>query len=80
MKSGSWASFCAAAPPEVYPGEPDGECIHGIPDGIDCPDCIRENLNREIFILEDECADAEDRADRLAVIADALAAELEISR
>jgi hypothetical protein len=25
MQSGSWASFCAAAPPELYPGEPDDE-------------------------------------------------------
>lgn len=77
MKSGSLASFHEAAPLEVYPGEPDfDECIHGWPGDEHCPYCDLDRANEDYWHLEQDCVEAENRADRLAVIADALASEL----
>ena len=46
-----------AAPLEVYPGEPDGDCPHGVLDGMGCPECEMEGLKAEIRELNKECDD-----------------------
>lgn len=33
---------------------PDGECPHGYPEDIDCPNCIEDKYNDEIIALEEE--------------------------
>lgn len=64
----------STVPPEML-GEDCGECIHGIPDYVECWEC-RYNMLFEDYTNEFEAAEAaEDRADQLAVVADALAAE-----
>jgi len=78
MQSGSYWAFRSAAPPEVF-GEP-GECPHGVPDHICCPDCQLKQVVRD---LESEIWEADFYAARVAELvptADALAAELEGQR
>ena len=49
LSGNSLAAYQAAAPLEMYPGEPsDGECVHGIPEDIVCWECIAEHLMDDI--------------------------------
>jgi len=68
----------STAPPELF-GEPDNEeCPHGVPVGMgyECWECRYEKLFDDYTIELEAAVDAEDRADRLAVVADALAEEI----
>lgn len=69
----------SVGPIEMW-GEPGGECIHGIPDGVSCWQCRYEMLFEDYTVELEAAEDAEDRADRAEEVARAFAeriAELE---